>query len=198
MASEAEERIRVKAEAALRETWPSARIVHELMLRQGGCRVDLAAVTPDRIIVVEIKSEKDVLTRLKRQREQAVEVADGFCVVLTEKHWEKAWQERHVSILEAAKEDEIGLYLRQQQRNVYEGTTNAPARLDMLWASELRRVAGSGPKAARMFSIIKASDELPEAEVRRRVCAAIRARHFPRADAPILSDLFPSVTTGEF
>lgn len=191
MASEAEERIRLKAEAALREVWPSGRIVHELMLRQGGCRIDLAAVTADRLIVVEIKSERDVLDRLKKQREEANLVADGFVAVLTETHWRKAWEKNHVSILEAAKEDEIRLHLERGTRHVHAATTNAPARLAMLWASELRTVARTHSRCSRQFSIVKAADEMTGAEVRRAVCAAIRAREFPRADPPILSDLFP-------
>ena len=198
MASEAEERMRVKTEAALREAWPSARIVHELMLTQGGCRIDLAAITADRLIVAEIKSERDVLTRLKRQVEQAWKVADDVCVVLTEKHWRKAWEERHVSILDAAKEDEVRLHLQRNQRRAYEGLCNAPARLEMLWASELRRVAGTGPKANRGYSISLASDNLTGSEVRKRVCAALRARPFPRGDAPVLSDLFPEPGAGSF
>lgn len=196
--SVAEERIRAKAEEALRETWSTGRIIHELVLRQGGCRVDLACVTEDRLIVVEVKSERDVLTRLKRQAEQARRVADGFSVILAEKHWRKAWEDRHVSISEAGKEDEFRLHLQRAQRTAYEATCNAPARLDMLWASELRRVAGSGVKATRRYSIIQASDSLTGAEVRRRVCAALRARHFPRADPPVLSDLFPATGTGGY
>lgn len=74
--SEAEERIRVKAEAWLRQRCPDARIIHELVLEQGGSRIDLAAVTPDMIVAVEIKSERDVLDRLKHQLEAALKVAD--------------------------------------------------------------------------------------------------------------------------
>lgn len=196
--SEAEERLRAKAEAALREVWPSARIVHELVLRQGGCRIDLAAVTPERIIVVEVKSERDVLDRLKRQREQAVAVADGFSAILAEKHWRKAWEDRHISILEAGKEDEFRLHLQRAQRGALAATCNAPARLEMLWADELRRVAGTGPKATRGYSILHASDHLTGAEVRRRVCAALRSRPFPRADPPVPSDLFPEPCRGSF
>jgi len=183
--SEAEERIRAKAEAALREVWPDGRIIHELMLAQGGCRIDLAAVTPDRIIAVEIKSERDVLDRLKRQAEQARKIADLFCVVLTEKHWRTAWEDRHVCILEAVKEDEVLEHFRRGHRRVLEATCNAPARLAMLWAEELRLVAGTGARAARLFSIRHASDYLTGADVRRRVCAALRARQFPRADPAI-------------
>lgn len=192
--SQAEERIRAKAVAALREVWPSGRIIHELVLTQGGCRIDVAAVTPERLIVVEVKSERDVLDRLKRQVEQARRVSDGIIVALAEKHYRKAWEDRHISILEAAEEDSLRLCLERQTRSVHQASTNAPARLAMLWASELRRVSGLGTKASRYTSIIAASDNLTGAEVRRRVCAALRARTFPRADPPVLSDLFSEPT----
>src|SRR5438309_664980 len=83
--SAAEERIRVKAEAMLRRRFPTARIIHELVLKQGGCRIDLAAVTPDLIALVEIKSERDVLTRLPAQIEAAMAVGDLFAVCVAEK-----------------------------------------------------------------------------------------------------------------
>lgn len=194
-ASEAEERIRMKAEAALRVAFPDARIIHELVVRQGSCRLDLAAVTEQRLILVEIKSEKDVLTRLEKQAKEARAVADGFKVCVADKHLDKAreitrWTD---TCAEADIEREIvhGSYF---QRQVMQGLCNAPARLDMLWANELRIVAQSGPKASRSASILRASDSLTGSEVRRRVCAALRAREFPRADAPILSDLFQSPT----
>ena len=63
--SEAEVRIRDKAVALLREALPDARIIHEFAL--GGVRMDLAAVTPDTIVLVEIKSERDKLDRLPDQ-----------------------------------------------------------------------------------------------------------------------------------
>ena len=65
MASEAEKRLRDKAEGLLREIYPDARIVHEFQV--GGARLDIAAITPDRIILVEIKSELDTLDRLPSQ-----------------------------------------------------------------------------------------------------------------------------------
>lgn len=181
--SAAEERIRAKAEAALREVYPDARIIHELMLRQGGCRIDLAAVTESRLITVEIKSERDVLARLKEQARQAREVSDGFYVVLAEPHWRKAWEDDHVSILEAVKEDEIVADLRRGQRGVMTAWCNAPARLAMLWADELRWIAGQ--KGARHFCITAASDAQTGSQIRRAVCAALRARPFPRADPAI-------------
>lgn len=194
MSSEAEERIRAKAEAALREAFSDARIIHELVIRRGGCRIDLAAVTPTRLVVAEVKSERDVLDRLKRQVEQAREVCDGLVVVVAEKHLDKArkvagWGDTCV-------EDEVGLQLsRFTSRAMLRSTTNAPARLAMLWAEELRAV-GMG-RGSRHENIIYAADSLTGSEVRRRVCAALRARHFPRADPPILSELFKRETRFE-
>lgn len=63
--SEAEVRIRDKVVALLRECLPDARIIHEFDL--WGVRMDLAAVTPEEIVLVEIKSERDKLDRLANQ-----------------------------------------------------------------------------------------------------------------------------------
>ena len=193
MASAAEERIRTKAEAALRAAFPDARIVHELVVRQGSCRIDLAAITEARLVLLEVKSERDVLDRLERQFEQAREVADAVLVVTTEKHINKA--RKLVGYLEACTEDQVAAELNGWiSRRVHEATTNSPARLAMLWADELRAVAQSGGRASRTASIISASDNLTGAEVRHRVCAALRAREFPRGDPPILSELFQRPT----
>jgi len=85
--SECEERIRSVVVDSLRRTMPTARIIHELMLRQGvGPRLDVAAVTPDRIVLVEIKSERDVLKRLQAQVEASLLVTNDVRVVVAEKH----------------------------------------------------------------------------------------------------------------
>lgn len=192
--SAAEERIRGKAEAALRFVYPDARIVHELVVKQGACRLDLAAITAHRLIIVEIKSEKDRLTRLSRQAQLARAVADGFTACVAEKHLKKARDIlgfSHVCSEEEITQEIAGAWFR---REVMAGLCNSPARLQMLWADELRAVAVSGPKASRGASILRASDGLPGAEVRRRVCAALRAREFPRADPPVLSEFFPQPT----
>lgn len=84
--SAAEERIRAKAEALLRERYPDARIVHELVLDQWGVRIDLAAVRPDELIAVEIKSERDVTKRLSAQVTTALKVAQRIWVCAAPKH----------------------------------------------------------------------------------------------------------------
>lgn len=83
--SAAEERIRAKAEAYLRANYADARIIHELVLDQGGCRIDIAAVGIDYIAVVEVKSEKDVLTRLPDQVRAAVKVSNRVTICVAEK-----------------------------------------------------------------------------------------------------------------
>lgn len=192
--SEAETRIRTKAEAALRASFPDARIVHELVVKQGRCRLDLAAITPQRLILVEIKSEKDVLTRLERQALQARAVADGFLVCVANQHLSKARDV--VGWTDACSEDDIEKELAKAwwQKRLMGALCNAPARLEMLWAQELRIVAGTNSKAARGTSIHLASDTLTGAEVRKRVCAALRARVFVEGDPPMLSELFPRPT----
>lgn len=183
--SEAEERIRGKAEAALRLALPEARIIHELVLRQGGVRIDLAAVTPDRLVCVEIKSERDVLKRLPEQVKAMRLVADAWFVCCATKHLEEVrkiagW----ANAMPETQLDAPGYQMRDLTRDMLKGLCNAPARLEMLWANELHRVAGLG-KGTRGFCVRAASDSRTGSEIRRAVCAELRARHFPRADAPI-------------
>lgn len=182
--SAAEERIRVKAETCLRQIFPTARIIHELVLRQGGVRIDLAAVTHDRLICVEIKSERDVLTRLPEQVAAMKLVCDTFRVCVADRHIDKvrdiAGWTRSVSETEL---DTPAYRLMSLERDALEGVCNAPARLDMLWADELRLIAGA--KGARWFCIRAASDSKTGGDIRRAVCAALRARAFPRADPAI-------------
>jgi hypothetical protein len=79
--SEAEERIRAKAETMLRRLWPSGRVIHELGTGSYGPSViDVACVTPDMLIGIEVKSERDVLGRLERQFAHARRVCDLYAL----------------------------------------------------------------------------------------------------------------------
>lgn len=66
----------------LRARWPSARIIHELPVRYSTNRIDLAAVTETDIIAVEIKSSKDVADRLEAQLRAFLPVASRMIVAL--------------------------------------------------------------------------------------------------------------------
>lgn len=68
MASSDEREIRDAVAARLRELVPGARIVHELNVSGSGSnRIDVAAVAPELIVAVEVKSRKDTLDRLEVQ-----------------------------------------------------------------------------------------------------------------------------------
>ena len=63
--SVAERAMRDDIVAFLRAAMPTARIIHELVT--GSCRADVAAVEPDYLLIVELKSERDTLARMARQ-----------------------------------------------------------------------------------------------------------------------------------
>lgn len=207
--SVAEERIRAKAEASLRRRWPSARIVHELQLEQGGIRIDLAAIGEDFLAVVEIKSERDVLKRLGSQVERAVAVADEVWIVAAEKHepgvealrrWTTGESDR--STARALREARV-LYERPSAGGELVldswsyGLSKRPphivdprCRFDLLWRDEMASALGrhfggasiSTGKLTRGAMIALAVEHMSGRELRRAVCAQLRDRGFPRAD----------------
>lgn len=68
MASDAERELRDAVVERLRALLPASRIIHELNTAgQGSPRMDLAAVTTEKILAVELKSERDRLDRLEDQ-----------------------------------------------------------------------------------------------------------------------------------
>lgn len=199
--SVAEERIRVKAEAMLRRLFPDARIIHELVLKQGGVRIDLAAVSPSFIAAIEVKSERDVLTRLPDQAKEAMRVTDLFGVCVAEKHAAKVGQyyddEAVVKLPYGAHrlvETDDGFDARYTPfdlnwlgKDRFQARLCNPAdRLEMLWAEELK-VISARPKLSRQPAKHFICETMTGAEIRRAVCTALRTRSFPRADPVTLS-----------
>lgn len=217
--SAAEERIRAKVEAALRRRAPNARIIHELVLVQGGVRIDLAAVEPGRLIFAEIKSEKDTLNRLQEQVRSATSIGAETWLCLAEK-WRptidamkgrdastervplivKGVQYGHtykstpnpgyipqLAACEIRYETDDGLTPLDGHATWFERhrRINPYTLLNMLWAEELRQLAGCGSRANRDLCINTAADALTGRQVREGVCAALRARAFPRADPAV-------------
>lgn len=86
--SAAEEAIRADMVSRLHKGWPGCRVVHELNVSGGSRRLDLAAVTADRIVGVEIKSEKDTLKRLADQVRTFRRYVDLVLVVVHPTHWD--------------------------------------------------------------------------------------------------------------
>lgn len=70
----------------LRQLWPDARIIHELPLRYSTRRIDLAAVTPDALVSVEIKSSRDDTSRLEAQMRGFAPVSDFMICAVAPKH----------------------------------------------------------------------------------------------------------------
>lgn len=198
--SAAEERIRAKAEALLRRLFPDARIIHELVLQQGGCRIDLAAVGRSFIAAIEIKSERDVLARLPEQVAAAMAVTDLFGVCIAAKHADKvaaSWHRRDDAKVRLPinanllVETEDGFetectpfdtgWLGAQRH--HPRLCNPAARLEMLWADELRLISRS--RLPRQPAKHLICETMTGREIREAVCAALRARGFPRADPPL-------------
>lgn len=203
--SEAEERIRAKVEAAMRRQYPDARIVHELVLDQGGVRIDLAAITTDQLVVAEIKSERDTLKRLAEQVSVATEAAQQVWVIIADRLWPKfelrtkAWikvtdgeregcwrlepNPEYIPRLKDCRvyrEAEAGLEFAEGFPQLAAPRLDPRGMLNMLWAAELQYISQS--KLPRQPAIDLCVEAMTGKEIRRAVCAAIRSRKFPRAD----------------
>jgi len=237
--SESEERIRVAVVDSLRRTLPQARIIHELMLRQGvGPRLDVAAVTPDRIVLVEIKSERDVLKRLQAQVEASLLVTNDVRVVVAEKHRAAVVAMERPYMLDPATghtmmtppdgkgcqrsipnpgyidglrhcsvqvETPAGLERAGPYTGLLHGPTDPVPMVssadlwELLWHGEAATVLNAyglaaGARTNRHKMKLAACENLTGGQVRRGVCAMLRARAFARADPPLDHGLQPVVT----
>lgn len=163
-----------------RKRWPDVRVLHELAL--GRRRVDLVFVTPSDIVVAEIKSSQDTLTRLDDQvREYSMYVPEVWVAVA------RKWQ------------DHKGLRYWRRNLVVYDGGDiieyrkgEKPYRdelvcsrmLELLWHSEALRIAqrtdvlpGPAHKQLRSGHVKKLLARLLTGnEIIREVCAELRNR----------------------
>jgi hypothetical protein len=191
MASEAE-RFNL-AVARLRVLMPDARIIHELNVDNGQCRVDLAAVAKSRIVFVEIKSRKDKLDRLKEQ----VRRFEPCCHALVVCYSSEKWNWSSVSAAGGYGFDHwpcdkaSAWTIDHLQRSIPPSTN---ALLELLWQAELEAEAFRAGVASRKRT--------PRAELKRAlwenltglqiveaVCRQLRLRPFAAADAPISESL---------
>ena len=199
----------------MRKRWPGARIIHELPLRYSEKRIDLAAITETEIISVEIKSSRDTLDRLHGQVRGFVPVSDLIVVALAPGHWTKeemVWEEGprgRVGSIRYCDADRIlqefgysiGVWLAdtengrvQVERDAYDNKPGlwSAQLLDLLHVAELINVASAhrvavGKKRPDHRTLVRAChDVMSGREVKRAVCAALRARSaFDKAsDAP--------------
>jgi hypothetical protein len=203
--SAAEERLRALACATLRKRLPQARICHEINTAgNGSVRLDLAAVDPEHLVLVEIKSERDTLKRLDAQLAAAHAVADEVWLVVTIKHAEALQKMRRGAQtreqLVAQRDLRAQLYVTKvlientagelQDFQGFYGTGKTRwcprARFAMMWAEEMRaalRPWGMNGSMTPMteFAVL----HMTGTEIRKAQCAALRSRPFARADEPI-------------
>lgn len=188
----------------MRRRWPDARIIHELPTRYSTNRIDLAAVTETRIVTVEIKSSRDVLTRLEKQLMAFHSVSSLMVVALA-----PAWLDDAVHAAQIAGLVRKTGYSFTETWKVCVATGSiendgwsrgtrqpwAAHMLDMLHVTELHCVGGIhgigvGPRAVHKHLVTRLADALTGRQVTRSVCAALRARRGFAAgtDDPIISD----------
>ena len=212
-ASPDEERLRVKAEAAMRAAYPDARIIHELVI--GQCRLDLAAVTPDRLHVGEIKSDRDKLDRLGAQIAAALTVADDVWLFAGAKHRAAVAHLGQRQLMDQIVKVKWGTtYARNPdyladlgQAHIVFETEDGLDRpqwdfrpgyrphvphhlLWLLWKAELldachRYRFAADTRSTCSVMARQLADGLTGNEVRAATCTALRSRPFPRADAPL-------------
>jgi hypothetical protein len=203
--SSAEAEIRDAGVAKLRRLYPQARIIHELNCAGSGSnRIDVAAVAPDQIIAVEIKSAKDKLDRLTSQVSAFERCCHEVLIVAHTKFFAKAepfeglelsWPDRrnhHRSKVWMYPEPErdapyptSNYVWRAPEQSLYQ--PHAYAMLEMLWAEELRWLcgahrigAGKRPTCATMAAML--AYHLTGKEIAEGVCEMLRWRNFTEAD----------------
>lgn len=207
--SAAEERLRLKAVEALRRARPGARIAHELnMAGSGSIRLDLAAVDLEHLILVEIKSERDKLDRLKDQLRAAQDVANEVWLVITVRHAEKIIAAANFITGRVADAELYELLGRTkvlientagELQILTRGSGDWPmdgppqglfpdprALWAVLWANEMRAELSAWGCSSSMAPMTRfAVDSLTGRQIRQAVCRQLRARPFARADAPV-------------
>lgn len=206
--SPAEAEIRDPVVTRLRELMPAARIIHEIQSAcQGPTRIDVLAVTPDRIAAVEIKSSRDKLDRLPAQLEAMRGCAHHPIVALHAKHFEVKETSSAGTWISAPKAAGYGVVwgfdlphahgVEQYQRHeIHDRWAKwracAPdGAIAMLWRDELREIVSRRDLSSRTskLTIPELIDivewNLTGSEVTREVCRALRARECIEADAPI-------------
>lgn len=187
MTSAAEQHLRTLGVERLRQLLPNARIVHELNVETGVCRVDLAAIAPDKLVLVEIKSRKDTLDRLPKQAATFAPACHCLIVLYASEKWD-------VSTIYSATDymAEVWPENRPEWWNMREQfkPPNSSAMLNLLWRAELwdeADRAGFQPhkRASRSPLMHQLWRELTGVQIVAAVCRQLRARHFRVADSPI-------------
>lgn len=210
--SDAEAEIRNEVVTRLRQEFPSCRIIHEINASSFGNRIDVLAVTEDKIAAVEIKSAKDTLKRLPDQLSAMRGVAHYVVSAIHEKflepvrtvddRWSPEIADRTLySAPQAASGSTVWAYpMRTRIGLIAESnwpmagpwikpTLNLPVyAIDMLWAAELKSACSRNKlKASGTMDVMKdrLRWNLTGETITREICAHLRARICVEADDPI-------------
>lgn len=169
-----------------RQRWPSARIVHELVV--GERRIDMAFVAPTTLVGVEIKSAKDTLDRLSGQMDVFRRHIPEVWLAL-DPRWAAADGTYAYNRLVV---DGAGRLITDPGGHVSRDPSITAAMLWLLWRDELLSVAEQHrlgyPRRPNMRHLIEAcARKLTGDQITAAVCGALRNRDaFARGtDAPI-------------
>ncbi|MCK1503908.1 hypothetical protein [Bradyrhizobium sp. 18] len=200
----------------LRKRWPGARIIHELPLRYSTNRIDLAAVTEAEIVSIEIKSSRDVMTRLEGQLRAFKPISSRIIAALapcwneqlpmieTKIRYGTCYSPQYTPTQELIhKIGGIEVWTVGVTAGTVKVTDGGPYRankpwlaqmLDMLHVSELEAIAHGhqiavAKRPTHLTLVTDLVDMLQGREVVKAVCRALRSRNaFDKAsDAPILT-----------
>lgn len=171
-----------------RARWPDARVFHELVV--GECRVDVAFIRPNDLIGVEIKSSKDVLTRLEKQARVFHDHLPEFWIAIAPKwkdHKDKPYFQNEIVVGDTGVVPHGYGYRCPPRRN---GLCYA-TMLNLIWADEARAIASrKGCLSNKWQTLTSLMPELAlrltGAEILEEVCRELRGRPTKfKADAPI-------------
>lgn len=202
--SSAETEIRDAAIARLRELLPGCRIIHEINCASfGPNRIDLLAVTKDRIAAVEVKSERDKLDRLPAQLASMQGVAHYAIAALHEKFltpWKASYSDlpafhepdeaRHAVVWAYPIRPRAGILGEWPLHSRWDKPKllPPPSFIDLLWAAELRAIVRkhglhkgpSGLDMPQMVDLLRWG--LPGKILLAETCATLRSRACTEAD----------------
>lgn len=196
--------IRTVLEGWCRARWPDGRQIHELVISRGVARADMAVVTPDRFVAIEIKGPLDNTHLLMHQAGLFRLASSELWIVVAETHLEDAemihWMLPSVGVAVVSGLPAIG------DRAYYKGSTtdlelgiqvvheplpfqpHPKALLSVLWVEELREQAlryGLKPQKTHLKLVEQMMRSLSPEQQLDAVCTALRGREFAfRSDAP--------------
>lgn len=215
MASACELQLREYAVERLRKLFPSSRIVHELNVAgTGSNRIDVAAITSQVIVGLEIKSERDTLKRLDEQWSAFNRCCHFVIVAAHDKHFAEyredgrrddvpsdwhlnhplflgKWaMEKHVWRWPTPVEHRHGGWFRFDHVRDVQDQPKAADMLFMLWAEELRDECSrhrlpSSSRINRPEMVKNMVWLMTGREICEAVCRRLRMRAFAEADAPM-------------